>query len=140
MASKNTVQGPERASPSVITTSSIKARCSPSPAERLHPTSEAEEGEEVLRLGLAAGQVLDGGGQRGGAERRQRGGRAGGSGGGGGGGGGDCGGLSGGQPAVQAALVGHLDRRGAGRVGLRLGELPLGLQTRSEGGEREKRR
>lgn len=32
-------------------------------------TSEAEEGEEVLRLGLAAGQVLDGGGQRGQGER-----------------------------------------------------------------------
>lgn len=32
-------------------------------------TSEAEEGEEVLRLGLAAGQVLNGGGQRGQGKR-----------------------------------------------------------------------
>lgn len=32
-------------------------------------TSEAEEGEEVLRLGLAARQVLDGRGQRGQGER-----------------------------------------------------------------------
>lgn len=81
---------------------------------RRRPTSEAEEGEEVLRLGLAPRQVLDGGGQGRGGERGER--RGGG----------------GGQPAVQAARVGHFDGRGAGRVGLRLGELPLGLQPRSE--------
>ncbi len=43
-----------------IKASNIRAIC----PILLRFTSEAEEGEEVLRLGLASGQVLNGGGQR----------------------------------------------------------------------------
>lgn len=77
-------------------------------------TSEAEVSEEVLCLGLASGQILDGG--QGGGEGRE-----------GGGGGGH-----GGQAHADDAWVSHFDGRGAGRVGLRLGKLPLGLEPRSE--------
>lgn len=58
-------------------------------------TSEAEEGEEVFRLGFATGKVLNGQGE----SREGR--------------GGHCR-----QATVQAARVSHFDRSSAGRVGL----------------------
>lgn len=64
--------------------------------ENVNNTSEAEESEEVLGLGLASGEIGDLRGWRG--QRR----------------------------------VGRLHRSAAGRVGLRLSKLPLGLQSGSD--------